>query len=597
MPNIFDGLNKLDNSAIIENIAMLEAINMGNLMKGYGSTVVNKGAKAINGIGRFFGKHLDVIVKEEKKLEDYIEESKRDMSCLNRNELNLRLKNLLSDKTDCNSNTEDAISAHVINSVSQHMKLGVNMTVAQKADGIHRRYLEKILNVIQEKLKKQDSTEVNKTINEIEKNISNLNEKDKEQLKKILNVEELTGKEIRNVLLKAGAPSLIMAALSASGFGAFMALTTVIHALFTTILGVTLPFAVYTGATSALSFLLGPAGIGLVAGTAIWQITKGNKNLKNEIMGQIVFIAVNANEGSFVAKNEDLPSYEINEEKLDKIKKIDEEYEKLVDSNTTLQQKVDTLENKYKESQDNILIYKKQIQNEKIRREDSENQIIALKHEKEIIAKNLKKSKREINILENEINIGEDEKLKLELDKMKILNVSYEKELCKLNENISYQNNIIEDASHEITEQTKEIILNENKNIELQKENEAYKREIKLKDEKIQKTEKIRKKEIQEKWSLYFPKFEIRTSAIRDAGGFSKKEIWEIEKVLIELHSLDDYKSASRGKIKDKGYEYEHMGFSLPCGFPTRILYSVLNDSNKKVVIHRIYKHNSKLYQ
>ena len=604
MPNIFDGLEKLDNNTIRENIAMLEAINMGNVIKGYGTTIANKGAKLINGIGGFFWKNLGVTVKEEKRLDDYIKDKRYEIRNLSRNELNLRLKEDLIEKIDCISNTDDVISitddvisAGVINSVANYMKLGENMTVAQKADGIHRRYLEKMLNIIQKKLKDQDSIEANKTINEIEKNINNLSENDKAELKKVLNLNKLTGNEIRNVLMKAGTPALIMGALSASGFGAFVALTTVMHAIFTTILGITVPFAVYTGATSVLSVILGPVGLAFVAGTTIWQIKKGNKNLKNEIMGQIVFSAVSSNGGSFVAKNEDLPSYEDNPEILEKIRKMDEEYNKLIEENNRLYKEVYELENRYKESKENIKTYKKKIEEEKLRRENSEKEIIRLKDEKESVANNLEKSAIKIARLEKEISIKDDEELRLELEKSKSLNNLYEEELEELNKSISDQNFIIEEAAKEIDKKIALIKENEDRNIELQKENEVYKKEIERKDKEIQKTEKIRKKKILEKWNVYYPKFEFTTSAIRDAVKFFEKEIWEIERALIELHSTNDYKSLSRGKIKEEGVEYEHMGFSLPCGFPTRILYGIINNSNKKVIIEKIYKHNEKIYQ
>jgi hypothetical protein len=131
----------------------------------------------------------------------------------------------------------------------------------------------------------------------------------------------------------------------------------------------------------------------------------------------------------------------------------------------------------------------------------------------------------------------------------------------------------------------------------LQKENEILKNEIEDKDKKIQKTEEIRRKEIEEKWKVYYPDFEITNMAIRTAIKFFKKEVWEIERALMELYSLNDYKSASRGKVPYKGEEYEHMGFSLPCGFPTRILYKILSNSNKQVEIERVYKHNEKFFQ
>lgn len=131
----------------------------------------------------------------------------------------------------------------------------------------------------------------------------------------------------------------------------------------------------------------------------------------------------------------------------------------------------------------------------------------------------------------------------------------------------------------------------------MQKENEILKNKIEDKDKKIQQTEEIRRKEIEEKWKVYYPNFQITNMAIRTAVKFSKKEVWEIERALIELHSLDDYKSASRGKVPYNGQQYEHMGFSLPCGFPSRILYKILSNSNKKVEIERVYKHNEKFLQ
>lgn len=598
MPNIFDGLNLMEDNSIRENIAMLEAVTMGNVMKGYGTTIANKGAKFINGVGGVFGKNPDITVKKEKRLADYIEEKNYELSYLNRAKLNLRLQSILREKTGCESSTEDYISACVINSVAKHMKLEENMTVSQKADGIHRRYLEKILNSMQESLKKQDSVEANKTVNEIEQSISKLSDKDKEELKRVLNIEELTGKEIRNVFMKAGTPTLIIGALSASGFGAFIALTTVMHAVFTTILGITLPFAVYTGATSTLGFLLGPAGIALVAGTAIWQVSKGNKNLKNEIMGQIVFASVSAMGGSFVAQNKDLPSYESDKERLEKIKEMDKEYIKLVEINQMLQNKVDILESRHEEYQKNINDYKIQIEDETARSKYSENQIIKLNSEKDVVSNNLKESIDEVEKLEKEIKKRHDEKLKLEIDDLYTLIDSYKEKFKTLNENITYQEHIIEYASAEINDKTKAIQEIEDKNRKLEKENEAYKKENEKIKDRRERTEKNTKKEIEEKWNRDYNKFEIKKCVIRDIvkERFIKQEIWEIERVLNELHSLNDYKSVSRGKITEKGIEYEHMGFNIH-DIPVRILYRVTNNSDKKVIIERIYKHNKKLYQ
>ena len=356
---------------------MLEAVTMGSVFKGYGTTVANKGAKLVNKIGGLFGKNPGVKVVEEKRIEDYIKEEKDKISHLDREKLDEKLIEVLKGRADINVEaSEDTISAKVIDSVSKHMKLGENMTIAQKADGIHRRYLEKLLNNIQKQLKSQGEDEAEKTIEEINKNVETLSDKDKEELKKVLNVDKLTGKEIRSILMKAGAPTAIIATLGASGFGAFMALTTIIHAIFTTILGVTLPFAVYTGATSALSFVLGPAGLVFIAGTTIWQFTKGNKNLKNEIMGQLIFASVNSYGGSFVAKDKDLPSHESNPLVLQEMEKRDEEYKNLVEDNRKLQKKVDDLEEAYRKSQNDIHTYENRIRTEKDKMQKLENEIL-----------------------------------------------------------------------------------------------------------------------------------------------------------------------------------------------------------------------------
>lgn len=597
MPNIFDGLKILEDDVIIENIAMLEAVTMGSVFKGYGTTVANKGAKLVNKIGGLFGKNPEVKVVEEKRIEDYIKEEKDKIRYLDREKLDEKLIEVLKERTDINMEaSEDTISATVINSVSKHMKLGENMTIAQKADGIHRRYLEKLLNNIQKQLKSQSEDEAEKTIEEINKNVEALSDKDKEELKKVFNVEKLTGKEIRSILMKAGAPTAIIATLSASGFGAFMALTTIIHAIFTTILGVTLPFAVYTGATSALSFILGPAGLVFIAGTTIWQFTKGNKNLKNEIMGQLIFASVNSYGGSFVAKDKDLPSHESNPLVLQEMEKRDEEYKNLVEDNRKLQKKVGDLEEAYKKSQNDIHTYENRIRTERDKRQKSENEISKLNLEKQNIDKYLSDLTKSINILENKVALSNDESLRESLEKSKQINKKYEIQLKKLNENIRYQNQIIEHASSEIEEKTRLIMKEEERNIKLQKENRLYEEQIKAKDERIEKTENVRKREILEKWTVYYPDFEIKPMAIRDASKFSKKELWEIERALIELHSLKDYKSVSRGKIKDSGNEYEHIGLSLPCGFPTRILYKINNNSVKRVTIEKIYKHNERFY-
>lgn len=79
---------------------MLEVVNMGNVIKGYGIIVVNKGVKVINSIGGFFGKNFNVKVVEEKKIEDYIFEEKNKIVNLNRSQLDYKLIDVLKEKVN-----------------------------------------------------------------------------------------------------------------------------------------------------------------------------------------------------------------------------------------------------------------------------------------------------------------------------------------------------------------------------------------------------------------------------------------------------------------------------------------------------------------
>lgn len=296
--------------------------------------------------------------------------------------------------------------------------------------------------------------------------------------------------------------------------------------------------------------MIGPVGIAFVTGTTIWQFSKGNKKLKNEVAGQLIFISVISSGGSFVAKNEDLPSHESNLKLLQEITIRDEEYKKLIEDNSILQDNISYLKRQYNRLNNDIDTYKNIINQEKIKREESQSKILKLKLEKTQISEYLNKLDIDISILENDNSKKTDIESIIQLQELKIQNGEFKQKEIRLNEDIKYQDSIIKNASYEIKEKNILIEETENKNRKLQKENEQLKAQINDKDKKIEKTETTRKKEIVERWSVYYKDFEIKPIAVRDVSKFSKKEIWEIERALNELYSLKDYKSVSRGKIK-----------------------------------------------
>lgn len=69
----------------------------------------------------------------------------------------------------------------------------------------------------------------------------------------------------------------VMTAAKMSGFGVYLLSSTVLGGL-TNALGVTLPFAIYTGMSQAIAFVLGPVGWAALAGGLLFTLNQPNWN-------------------------------------------------------------------------------------------------------------------------------------------------------------------------------------------------------------------------------------------------------------------------------------------------------------------------------
>lgn len=82
------------------------------------------------------------------------------------------------------------------------------------------------------------------------------------QIQEKLNIDELTTKTLRQLVLSQGTVLVMTIVVEVAGFAAFTTLTSFM-ATAAGLIGLTLPFGAYLFATSALSILTGPIGIGL----------------------------------------------------------------------------------------------------------------------------------------------------------------------------------------------------------------------------------------------------------------------------------------------------------------------------------------------
>ena len=91
-------------------------------------------------------------------------------------------------------------------------------------------------------------------------NSSDLSDQEKLEVAKAIGVDELTIDAIKPAIVSTMLVSLVSIGVAGSGFGVYIAATTLMHTVMTSMLGITLPFAIYSGLTTSMGLLISPVG-------------------------------------------------------------------------------------------------------------------------------------------------------------------------------------------------------------------------------------------------------------------------------------------------------------------------------------------------
>ena len=334
--NLFWGFNKATTEDIITQVALLRTMTMPKIVMPYGQKAAKSVMHTANTVSNYL-KQKQIF--DEPKVEDINEKLEREIHNLNyysRQDLDRILRQELAKRVNLagKNYNDETLSVAIIEEAAKHKDLNIdkNLTPAQKADSIYRRFAERMLSKMKDKLKTENTAQTQQTTALIEYNLQKMSYAKREELKQLLQVDELTGKTVRSALLSMKMPALFVGTSTIGGFGSFIALSTIIHAVFTTTLGITLPFAAYTTASSALSILTGPIGWSAVLGIGAWQVRKGANSINQEMLAQAVFFAITAYGKQLAPLNEDLPSWVPTENvaEREKIKQNDLEIQRLI---------------------------------------------------------------------------------------------------------------------------------------------------------------------------------------------------------------------------------------------------------------------------
>ena len=294
-PTLFDGLQKASKEELSYLIALLRQQTMKNIFSDKFNNTVTTGKKAFNSVMSFFGKSNktnDDIDRESKEnhqdINNKIKEEIRTLQSYSQEQLYTLFIEEIREELDVPDSSLALLSNKIIASAAKtDPSINEELTVEQKADIIYQKTLQSIIS----SLEKQSDEERNEMIRQLDMELDKLSSDRKELIKQSLQTDHLSGEVLRNSFLKSGVGigSLITVG---SSFGAYIAINTIIHAIFTSFLGITLPFAVYTGVAKGVSIIAGPIGWCALGGYSIYSLIKTSGKLTSAMMSVVVFIAM-----------------------------------------------------------------------------------------------------------------------------------------------------------------------------------------------------------------------------------------------------------------------------------------------------------------
>jgi len=110
------------------------------------------------------------------------------------------------------------------------------------------------LETMVEQFKDLDNSKQKKVLEDMVNKLNNLSPEELKEFKDKMNIDEVTNDSVKKILLGGGIYSMFAGAVGVVGFPAYLFLTSFIGGI-SSIIGITLPFGVYTGATSVMAFL------------------------------------------------------------------------------------------------------------------------------------------------------------------------------------------------------------------------------------------------------------------------------------------------------------------------------------------------------
>jgi len=559
-PTLFDGLQNASKEELSYLIALLRQQTMKNIFSDKFNNTVTTGKKAFNSVMSFFGKSKktnDDIDRESKEnhqdINNKIKEEIHALQSYSQEQLYTLFIEEVREELDVPDSSLALLSNKIIASAAKtDPSINEELTVEQKADIIYQKTLQSIIS----SLEKQSDAERNEMIRQLDIELDSLSSDRKELIKQSLQTDHLSGEVLRNSFLKSGIGigSLITVG---SSFGAYIAINTIIHAIFTSFLGITLPFAVYTGVAKGVSIIAGPIGWCALGGYSIYSLIKTSGKLTSAMMSVVVFIAMTIYGKSFSVDENGAPLW-ITSDSIEYQEYQNNQYRiiqlndkvKILSKDLTLSQ----------EKAQKIEAAKQKL--EKVLQKQQANPNHTDQHVVDDLKEQIKVMSQQLStVQENRKHIEKQYQAQIkESDALKARN----KELKAQNKTLQEESNYYQKCSYEFEEENKLLQqrMTDQENQSAQKIHELEtQQQLMAEDEKAYENDAKRLDDAKSLQQIY-EKFELEKQFLADYTSTNQTVRVYIQKMLTRLYAADDptqIDATHNSKINSLGFPVYHM--------------------------------------
>ena len=559
-PTLFDGLQNASKEELSYLIALLRQQTMKNIFSDKFNNTVTTGKKAFNSVMSLFGKSNktnDDIDRESKEnhqdINNKIKEEIRTLQSYSQEQLYTLFIEEVRGELDVPDSSLALLSNKIIASAAKtDSSINEELTVEQKADIIYQKTLQSIIS----SLEKQSDAERDEMIRQLDIELDSLSSDRKELIKQSLQTDHLSGEVLRNSFLKSGIGIGSLITIGSS-FGAYIAINTIIHAIFTSFLGITLPFAVYTGVAKGVSIIAGPIGWCALGGYSIYSLIKTSGKLTSAMMSVVVFIAMTIYGKSFSVDENGAPlwitsdSIEYQEYKNNQYRIIQlNDKVKILSKDLTLSQ----------EKAQKIEAAKQKL--EKVLQKQQANPNHTDQHVVDDLKEQIKVMSQQLNtVQENRKHIEKQYQAQIkESDALKARN----EELKAQNKTLQEESTYYQVCSEEFEEENKLLQqrMTDQENQSAQKIHELETQlQLMAEDEKAYENDAKRLNDAKSLQQIY-EKFELEKQFLADYTSTNQTVRVYIQKMLTRLYAADDptqIDATHNSKINSLGFPVYHM--------------------------------------